>query len=177
MNHLPYKEWLLSEASLSDEQNKALQEHLRSCEACRQIAPAWTDVQVLFKKIQPAQPLPGFTMRWQTRLEKHRLQKQRKLAWFILAIIAGIAAVLVTLIGVQYIEIVNSPGNLILLWISRLTGVLSIYWTFENFVNSLAAYMPSLSWLLLIFGIGFISFMNVLWLAAYRKLTIIRRLV
>jgi len=177
MNHLPYKEWLLSEASLNDEQNKALQEHLRSCEACRQIEPAWINVQVLFKKIPSAQPLPGFAMRWQTHLVKHRLQRQRKLAWLILSVIAGIAVVLITLIGLQFVEMVNSPGNLILMWISRLTGVLSIYMTLEHFFNSLSLYIPSIPWLLMIFGIGFISFMSVLWLATLRRLTVVRRLV
>lgn len=177
MNHLPYKEWLLSEASLSDEQHKALQEHLSSCETCRQIEPAWTDVQALFKKIPSAEPVPGFSLRWHTRLEEHRLRKQRKLAWFIVSIIAGIAAVLITLIGLQFFEIINSPGNLILLWISRLTGMLSIYWVIENFFNSLSVYIPSISWLLMIFGVGIISFMSVLWLATYRKLTHVRRLV
>jgi len=177
MNHLPYKEWLLSEASLSDEQNNALQEHLCSCETCRQIEPAWADVQVLFKKIPSAEPLTGFTLRWQTQLEKHRLKKQRKLAWLILSIIAGIAAVLITLLGLHFIEAVNSPGNLILLWISRLTGMLSIYLMLENFLHSLSMYIPSISWLLMIFGIGIISFMSVLWLATYRKLTVVRRLI
>ncbi len=177
MNHLPYKEWLLSEGSLSDEQNNALQEHLRSCESCRQIEPAWANVQVLFKKIHSVEPLPGFTMRWQTQLEKHRQTKQRKLAWLILSIIAGIAAVLITLLGLHFIEVANSPGNLILLWISRFTGVLSIYLMLENFFHSLSVYIPSISWLVMIFGIGVISFMSVIWLATYRKLTVRRRFV
>ncbi len=176
MNHLPYKEWLLAEATLSDEQEKALQEHIRTCEACRQLEPAWADVQMLFQKTPAAEPLPGFTERWQTRLEKHALGKQRRLAWIIVGIIGGIAAVLIALFGVQIIEMLNAPGNLLLLWVSRLTGVLSIYWSIENFFNGLAANLPSITWLFMIFGIGMVSFLSVLWLATLRKLTLVRRL-
>jgi hypothetical protein len=176
MNHLPYKEWLLAEASLSDEQEKALQEHLRTCEACRQLEPAWTDVHALFQKTPAAEPLPGFSGRWQTRLEKHTLSKQRRLAWIIVGIIGGIAAVLIALFGVQLIEILSAPGNLLLLWISRLTGVLSIYWSIENFFNGLAVTLPSITWLFMILGMGMASFLSVLWLATLRKLTLVRRL-
>lgn len=172
MNHLPYKGWLLAEATLSDEQEKALQEHLRTCEACRQLESAWTDVNALFQKTPAAAPLPGFTERWQSRLEKHSLGRQRKLAWIIVGIIGGIAAVLIALFGLQIIEMVNAPGNLLLLWVSRLTGVLSIYWGIENFFNSIAAHIPPAPWLFMIFGMGMVSFLSVLWLAAYRKLTL-----
>jgi hypothetical protein len=168
MNHLPYKEWLLAEAPLSAEQDDALQEHLRACETCRQIEPAWMDVKALIQKTPAAEPLPGFSGRWQIRLEQHRLSKQRRLAWMLVGIIGGMAAVLIALFGV--------PGNLLLLWVSRLTGVLSIYWSIENFFNGLAVYLPSITWLFMIFGMGVASFLSVLWLATLRKLTLVRRL-
>jgi hypothetical protein len=176
MNHLPYKEWLLSEERLSNEQAQALKEHLRQCETCRQIEPAWTDVQVLFHKAPAAEPLFGFSGRWQSRLEKHKLRKQRRLAWIIMGGFSGIAAILLILFGSQLWEMVNAPGNIILLWVSRLTGILSIYWAIQNFFNGLAVYIPSIPWLFMIFGIGMVSFLSVLWLAAYRKLTLVRRL-
>jgi len=176
MNHLPYKEWLLSEAPLSAEQDNALQEHLRTCEACRQIEPAWMDVKALMQKTPAAEPLPGFSGRWQVRLEQHRLSKQRRLAWIILGIIAGIALVLSALFGLQLMQILDAPGNLILLVVSRLTNILSIYWSLGGIFNSVSAYIPSVPWLLMIFGMGMLSFLSVLWLATYRKLTLDRRL-
>jgi hypothetical protein len=172
MNHLPYKEWMLSEAPLSAEQDDALQEHLRTCEACRQIEPAWMDVKALIQKTPAAEPLPGFSGRWQIRLEQHRQSKQRLLAWIILGIIVGIALVLSALFGLQLLQILDSPGNLILLVVSRLTDILNIYWSLGGLFNSVSAYIPSVPWLLMIFGMGMLSFLSVLWLATYRKLTL-----
>lgn len=177
MNHLPYKDWLLSDTPLSPEQAEALQEHLRNCETCQQFEPAWIDVHALIKKAQAVDPLPGFADRWQKRFEVHRLSKQRRLAWYIVAIIGVMAITLIAIFGAQLSELLNSPGNLILLWVSRLTGVLSIYWAFENMLNGIAAQLPSFTWLMLIFGIGVTSFLSVAWLATYRKLTLVRRIV
>ena len=176
MNHLPYKEWLLTEAPLSAEQDDALQEHLRTCETCRQIEPAWMDVKALMQKTPAAEPLPGFSGRWQVRLEQHRLSKQRRLAWIILGIMAGIALVLSALFGLQLMQIADAPGNLILLVVSRLTNILSIYWSLGDIFSSISAFIPSVPWLLMIFGMGMLSFLSVLWLATYRKLTLARRL-
>lgn len=176
MNHLPYKEWLLSEAPLSAEQDDALQEHMRTCEACRQIEPAWMEVKALIQKTPAVEPCPGFSARWQIRLEQHRLSKQRRLAWIILGIIAGIALVLSALFGLQVLQILEAPANLILLVVSRVTDILSIYWSLGGLFNSLSAYIPSVPWLLMIFGVGMLSFLSVLWLATYRKLTLGRRL-
>lgn len=175
MNHLPYKEWLLSEVPISAEQAKALQDHLRTCETCRQLEPAWGDVQALIKKAPAIDPLPGFTDRWHKRLEEHRLRKQRRLAWYIVAGVGALALVLFVIFGAQLQELLSSPGNLILLWVSRVTGVLSLYWAFENLLNGLTAQIPAFSWLMLVFGIGLLSFLSVAWLATYRKLTLVRR--
>jgi len=175
MNHLPYKEWLLSGATLPAEQEAALQDHLRSCETCRQLEPAWGDVQALIKKALAIDPLPGFTGRWQKRLEQHRLHKQRRMAWFIVAAIGALALVLSLIFGAHLLDLLSSPGNLILLWVSRVTGVLSIYWAFENILNGLANQIPAFSWLMVVFGIGLLSFLSVAWLATYRKLTLARR--
>ena len=175
MNHLPFKDWLLSEDPLTSEQVEALQGHLRSCDTCRRLESAWTDVNAIFEKAPLAEPIPGFTSRWQDRLALHHLRKQRKLAWIIVGIFTGITIILLTLFGAQLLEVIQSPGNLILVSISRLTGILSLYWAIESIFNTLTSHMPSISWLVFIFGIGFISFLSVLWLAAYRKLTLSRR--
>ena len=176
MNHLPYREWLLSEANLSAEQASDLQDHLRDCEACRQLEAAWGDVHVLMKKAPVVEPSADFIERWHKRLEQHRLHKQRRMAWYIVAVVAAVAAILIAIFGAQLQNILSSPGNLILLWVSRLTEVLSIYWAFENIFSGVAAQVPSFSWLLLVFGIGLASFLSVAWLATYRKLTLVRRL-
>lgn len=176
MNHLPYKEWLLSEATLPAEQAEALQDHLRICETCRQVEPAWGDVQALLKKAPAIDPLPGFTDRWQKRLEEHRIRKQRRMAWYIVAAIGALAVGLSVIFGAHLLELLSSPGNLVLLWVSRITGVLSIYWAFENIFNGLANHIPAISWLMVVLGIGLLSFLSVAWLATYRKLTIARRI-
>jgi hypothetical protein len=176
MNHLPYKDWLLAEEPLTFDQTQALQDHLRICEACRQIGPAWFDVRALFLKTHRAEPAPGFNERWQTQLAAHKLQKQRRLAWIILGIIAGLSLFLAILFGTELLEVLNSPGSLVLVWVSRITEVLSIYWLLHNLLGVLMEFIPSSPWIGLILGVGMVSFMSVAWLATYRKLTLPRRL-
>jgi len=176
MNHTPYKDWLLSDDLLSAEQTKALQEHLRTCEVCQQLEPAWSDVHTLIQKTPLVQPIPGFTDRWQFRLIAHKMQKQRHLAWMLWGVCAGIALILLGIFSTQILEILDSPGSLILVWVSRLTGVLSLYWAAQNMLGAIVEYIPAITWFGMVLGIGMVSFLSVSWLAMVRRLTIARRL-
>ena len=72
MNHQPFENWLLSEDTLSPENASALRGHLETCDHCRELQAAWTDVSNLFQDVPDIEPAPGFVNRWQTRLEVER---------------------------------------------------------------------------------------------------------
>jgi hypothetical protein len=81
MNHQPFEEWLLSEGSLAPEQDRALQEHLRECEACLSLSRAWDAVEDELAVAPQAVPVAGFSQRWQGHLEQRRAQDQRHRFW------------------------------------------------------------------------------------------------
>jgi hypothetical protein len=177
MNHQPFRDWLLSDEDLSVEQTQGLQEHLRTCESCRKIETGWVEVDALFHKVPQSEPVPGFTSRWQEHLAVHQHKKQHRRAWIIIGLTTVVVAFILILLGFQIWSILESPGPLLLGWLSRLIGLVSIYYTFQDIYSIASENISIFSVLGLFFMVGIISFMSVLWLTAYRKLSMARRLV
>jgi hypothetical protein len=175
MNHQPFKEWLLSEEPLSPEQTRALQDHQQSCESCRQLEAAWTDVNDLFQRLPQAAPASGFTSRWQERLAAQQLQKQRRQAWIGLGVTALGAMSLLILLGIQISSIMRSPSQLVLLWISQVTSLYSVLYALQGFVEVLFRVVPVVPITGVILAIGIFSFLSVLWIVTYHQLVIARR--
>jgi anti-sigma factor RsiW len=175
MNHQPFKEWLLSEEPLSSEQTQALQDHLRSCESCRQLEAAWTDVDTLFQRLPETAPAPGFTNRWQERLAAQHLQKQRRQAWTALGATALVAVLLLTLLGIQVLSVLRSPSQLLLLWISQVTSLYSVLYALQGYVQVLFRVVPVVPITGAILALGIFSFLSVLWIVTYHQIVIVRR--
>jgi predicted anti-sigma-YlaC factor YlaD len=83
MSHQPYETWLLSEESLDEEQEKALQTHLEDCRQCQQLSQSWTQVQSLISTSSEPEPAPGFSLRWQQRLAIRREHQQQRKMWLL----------------------------------------------------------------------------------------------
>ena len=98
-NHLLIEEWLLSAANLTPQEHAQLQEHLNSCEFCRQLSAAWQEVEVQLKAAPTRSPEPGFTLRWQSRLAQEQQRRQRLQTATMLAFGVGVALSLVLLLG------------------------------------------------------------------------------
>lgn len=93
MEHEPYLEWLFSEAALTGEQRRALQEHLLSCESCASLAAAWEMLPAAVHALPEASPAPGFTQRWLERRVQERIREQRRLTLLVLLLCVGGALV------------------------------------------------------------------------------------
>ncbi len=86
MNHQPFEDWLLSKETLDPEQKAGLNQHLQSCSNCANLAAAWQAVEQEIAHTPQAAPAPGFTTRWQARLAEKRAQRQRRIAWWVIAL-------------------------------------------------------------------------------------------
>jgi hypothetical protein len=177
MNHQPFRDWLLSEEKLSAEQIREMQEHVRSCESCRQTEDAWTQVESAFRAIPQAQPAPGFTSRWQANLAEYLAHKQKRRGWMMIGLNVVITISLIVLIVTQLWSLVQAPGPYLVAWFTRLFSLVTIYLTLQDMFRSLPGSIPLLSFLGLFLLVGIISFMSVLWLATYRKLSFARRII
>jgi hypothetical protein len=176
-NHLPFSEWIQTGELLSPEQQRSLQEHLRSCPECSQVQAALEEVQLLFQSVGSAAPVPGFVDRWQERLILHRSQQQRRTAWILFFCAAFMAIFLLSLISWRTLIIFSSPtailSALVYLWTLAFVATENL----RDLALGLVRFLPPLTTLGFIFFIGFVSLVGVLWLVAYRQLTAVRRIL
>ena len=175
MNHQPFRDWLLSEERLSEAQTKTLQEHLLTFEPCRQMESAWMEVDSLFQKVPQVEPAPGFTSRWQSHLAAHQQQKQYRRAWTAIGLTAGIVALMLVLSGALILNILEAPDTILVVWLSRLIGLASIYYAVQDIFSSISGNISIVTAVGMFFLVGIISFMSVLWLTALRKFSMVRR--
>ena len=175
MNHQPFREWLLLDEHLTSEQAMALADHLSSCEACTQLESAWKEAELVIRRNPQVEPLPGFTTRWQTHLQTYQARQQARKGWLGIAATGLLAAILVFIVFAQVWSLVQSPGQYLAFWLDRLIGILSIFYALQNLVSSYSWPIPIYTYIGMFFLLGLISFLSVLWLAAYRKISLSRR--
>jgi hypothetical protein len=177
MNHQPFREWLLSEEHLSVEQTQALQDHLASCESCSQIESDWNELEVVIQKSPQIEPAPGFTRRWQVNLVEYQSVQQKRRGWLTIGVTSLIVTSLLVLLITQLWSLLQAPGPYLAVWLNRIVGVVSIYYTIRNISSSFSWNIPVYTFIGLFFLVGMISFMSVLWLATYRKFSMARRAI
>jgi hypothetical protein len=177
MNHQPYKNWLLSEETLTPEQTKSLQAHLSTCQTCRQVQSSWIDVQRLFENAAQVAPADGFAQRWKIRLAAEKRKKQRHNAWIFFGVTASIALVLLAVLCLQTLLAFQSPAQFYLFWIYRVSSVMTLAETVESILSIVMQVITQVSILQIVLFTGFVSLVSVLWFVAFQKLTYSRRIV
>lgn len=173
--HPPFSNWLLSGETLPAQQNIALQEHLRTCEGCRQLQTALSEVHYEFRMVGQVAPAAGFTDRWQLRLNRQRVKRQRRSAWFMFFSAASMALVILTLVGWQIAGVFDSPASILSSLVYVWTYGVVMAERMTDIFGITLRLLPSMTILGGIFFIGFCTLMSVLWLVTYRQLTNGRR--
>jgi hypothetical protein len=141
MNHQPFEDWLLSDEPLSSDNHQALQEHLETCEECRELQDSWQGVMSLIESTVPMEPAAGFMDRWQQRLEADRqlalLSRQRWQSWIMLILVANVASLFLFILGAGVFSVFESPVEIILAGVYRLTSVVILLNTFQDILGTL----------------------------------------
>lgn len=158
MNHQLYESWLTSDQPLLPEDEQKLQEHIESCESCRQLSYAWVEVQELFLEPHLALPSPGFAQRWQARLVKVQLseseRQQKRISWAFFASMAGAALVLLGFMSIQFFSSVQAPIRLFIGGLTLIAGLLNLATAmqvaFIPFINVILVSVPTYWWFILV---------------------------
>jgi hypothetical protein len=176
-NHQLINMWLSSQKQLSEEQQEMVKAHKLSCETCRQQDTAWEQVTQVFRTVGQSSPAPGFSGRWQQRLAVQRVKEQRRKSWLFFWISGSTALVTLILLAFQVWHVLRTPAQLLVGLVYLVTSILA-------FANSIGEYLtvfdivaPSVTLIGLMFFIGFISLLSVLWVVMFQKFSSIRRVV
>jgi hypothetical protein len=176
-NHQLFKDWLFSEEPLDPQDELALQEHLRTCEQCQNQRQAWNGALHFLQSAHQVSPAQGFLNRWQERLTAQRLRRQYKWAWAFFGVAALMALAILAFLGWQAVEALRTPQDLLLFLFLRLAGWITLFNSLGDYLSIFRALFPALPVLGLVFFVGFISMISVLWLATYKRLSAVRRIV
>ncbi len=172
MNHQPYETWILTGAPLSPADQRALETHLHTCEACRSLHEAISAVEGTFREAPAPLPAAGFSLRWKARLEAERRLIARRQAWLLLALsaVAMLAVTGVLLAGV--FVAFDSPVDWLVALSRQIALGISAASTISKVVHALAALLPPAWWL----GMLEVSALLVaLWFVSLQKLMFARR--
>ncbi|MDX1600017.1 MAG: zf-HC2 domain-containing protein, partial [Anaerolineales bacterium] len=100
MKHEPYREWLLDDGRVSEEQASELQAHLAVCDSCRRIQRGWQGARSAIEASAPVGPADGFVQRFELRLAARRAaDARRQVGWiFALSVVGALGSALLLLV-------------------------------------------------------------------------------
>jgi anti-sigma factor RsiW len=177
MNHQPFEKWLLTDDTLSPEEARSLREHLLVCPQCQGLHSSWYGVKQLMREAPAVKPANGFTMRFQERLAEENRRSQRRQTLILLIFNGGMAFFLFLFLAMQVWELLRSPGHLLVILGFRLMSLFQmaneagelLTMLFGAFLNI----APPVVWP---FIAGLSSMLVVLWIVAFKQLTVPRRI-
>lgn len=158
MNHQPFETWIISGGPIQSEEQEKLSKHLLSCEDCQRLSMAMEGIKKTFRNAPSPEPAPGFSMRWQARLEVHRQQRQQQRMWILTLAIFGLASLLsLTIVLIEFGQI-----N----WFYEISKFIAHFSLFAARANQIWVVMQSINKalpvilpIMIVFGVGSISAM------------------
>lgn len=180
MNHQPFEDWLLADEPPTGEQAIELDEHLQECPRCSQLDASWSEVHRLLQTAEQVAPAPGFTQRWQARLDAEQQaalrRRNHRQPWLLFALSFGIAVVLLALLGYQLWQTFHSTAQLLLVKAFLLSIVITAFDIGQDILSAsvqVAYRFPMLQW---VFLLGMSGFLGMLWITVARQLVTTRRI-
>ena len=168
MNHQPFETWLLEEQSITPEQKRELQSHLKICKYCT----ALYETGAALQSKQIASPAPGFTARFRKRLAAQRVAERRLKLWGLIVLMLGGMAMLFGLAGSTLLSIVNSPAEWLTLGIGYLLFIITSLQAFTEFglvlLRVVPGFIPPLGWMVIA---SVIAGLSLLWTVSIWRFT------
>lgn len=168
MNHLPFETWLLNEQPLAPDQQRDLQLHLRDCEHCTALA----EVNLTLRAVKMSAPAPGFTARFQQRLEATRVRERRNRLVGMLVLVFGGLGLTLWWVAPYLASFLGSPAEWIAAGVSFLLSLLSMAQAIGDLgsilLRILPGFIPPFAWLVILSAI---SGFGLLWAVSIWRLT------
>jgi hypothetical protein len=178
MTHFPYDEWIFldfdqREKTLSVEDLKNLQSHLDVCDSCRFRSNSWVSVEHELSHSDMVGPLPGFTERIAWRIEKDRVQTEKRQTLSIIIFSGFLVISIMSILSIMAIPLLKSPNILLWTMLYRMFQYYSLVDITRTTIGSFAGAFGGLVPVFLLPSIAvLISLFGVLWLFAKKQLQI-----
>ena len=177
MGHQRFETWLLAEEPLKPEQQIELQDHLENCSTCQALSDSWQTVEHHLSVSAQIAPLPGFTTRWEARLEAARSQAERRTNLVILAFSSAGAVMLLALMVLQLFFTFESPAEFLLVSANQVTRVFSGFNVTMEILAAMVKAIPEIILVGLWVGTTGLAVMSVLWIISIHQSTFQRRIL
>jgi len=168
MDHRPFEEWLLDNQTLTTEQERQLNTHLRECSSCTVMA----EVNLVLDSVREVSPAGGFTDRFQVRLAAKKKALQRRNYWGFLVLTLSTLGILGWLAWPVLKELIQTPVNVLASWITSLASI----WAAIQAVTRTGAvlfkvvpgFIPGFVWMvILVTAVGW----SLVWVVSLMKFT------
>lgn len=159
MDHKPYETWLVSEEPLSPDDKQRLQEHIDTCQSCRQLSISWREVHSYFQDLPMDKPSPAFTNRWQSRLADFKAnqlaRREKRTSWLFVAASAGAAIFVLSIMMVQLFSSIQAPIQLFITGATMVVGFLNLASAIQvallPFIELVIVSVPTIWWFIIAF--------------------------
>jgi magnesium-transporting ATPase (P-type) len=151
MNHQPFEDWILDERTLTPEEHVELEEHLKVCENCMKLSKGLSATSRILQFSPIISPQPGFTQRWDVYFQHRKEEEQRQLALKIFGIVSAICLLINAILGANWININQSPLQIITALSVNLIGFISSVYAVWNSVVIFFNVVPT--WIPVVFSI------------------------
>jgi hypothetical protein len=114
MNHRPFEDWLLNDMTITPEQKRELDMHVRNCAYCT----ALVETGMALRTVKKASPHAGFTVRFEARLAARKAAERRRRYLGSILFTAGGFALLIWLGSPFFVSFFSAPAT----WISAIVS-------------------------------------------------------
>jgi hypothetical protein len=168
MDHQPFETWILEDQSLTLEQKRKMDAHLRTCSSCL----ALTEVNLALKSVKMTSPAAGFTDRFKLRLETKKQDLRQRNIWGFIVLTFSVIGILIWISWPVIQDLFRSPFNYLASWISSMV----VFWaSLQAIVRAgivllkvVPGFVPTYIWTVILFAAGGVS---LAWIVSLMKLT------
>jgi hypothetical protein len=157
MNHQPFEDWLLNDKSITQEQKRELDIHMRTCTYCTSLA----ETGLALKSVKKASPQVGFTTRFQARLAERKLAERRRRLWGALLFTFGGLVLLMWLASPYLLVFFSEPATSIaalIQWgVFIVTTIQALAQAGSVFVRIIPDFLSPFAWMVLLSAVAGVS--------------------
>jgi hypothetical protein len=178
LNHLPYEDWLLDEATLNAGEKQQLRQHLQECAACQQLSVSLNGMEMELRAAPLVAPAAGFAGRWQARLQAQQVVRRRRQTLFTMIFVVGGAMALFVMLLAVGLPLLGMSRSVVILSIYELVRAFSVASTLGQAVTTIFRVgfnlVPPTMWVAILVAMGGLG---AVWIVALQQLTTARRVV